>query len=304
MKRNLFLNIKRFFCDRFDFPKNIIITASHGSSKIPWKIFPFLSSPYQLSPRLLLNFSDYGTKYLLEKIPSKQKVVPKYGRIIGDPNRPRDNEEIVRFTDFGGMRIFREKFEKRLTKSIFRRFWLSKLLNLSYWPFYKSTFTAIERAIKNPENEDLPIILIDVHDTGNRILGRSAKEDRQRQQKRMPKIVISNAPDEQTDEDIYGTAPETFIHNLRESLANNLGIKNSEIKINDPFKGGHVIRFFGNSHKNRQLRKILKNQKIIAIQLEFNRELYLNEKNQRPIRWKMNSVRSSFMATLAEINNF
>ncbi len=303
MKWNIFLGLKRLLFDRSNFPPNVIITAPHGSSRIPWKVFPYLTPEYQLSPRLLLNFSDYGTKYLIDKVPSSQKVVAKYGRIIGDPNRSADSPDIVRFRDFGGMHIFREKFKRRLTQSWFRRFWLSKLLKHSYWPFYKKVFRVIDRMSHNKKCKDLPIILIDLHDTGNRLLGKTWKEDRQRKKGRMPLIVISNAPDEETDTGIWGTAPESFMMDFRESLAKNLGIEEEEILINDPFKGGHVTRFFGNPMKNRRLRKILKNKKIMAIQLEFNRALYLNEVTQRPIGWKVRSVRNSLMATISEIAN-
>ena len=304
MKWNLFLGLKQFIKGEKKFPKNVVVTAAHGSSRIPWSVFPFLRTHYQLSPRLLLNFSDYGTKHLIDQVPSDQKVIPKYGRIIGDPNRSRDSDEIVRFEDFGGMKIFRDKFEERLTKSWFRRFWLKRLLNLSYWPFYKDTFRALEKVVKNTQDPEKPIIFIDVHDTGNRILGKTMREDRQRKKGRMPKIVVSNAPDEQTGEDAFGTAPDSFLLTFKDKLVQKLGLEDDDVQINDPFKGGHVVRFFGNPHKNRQLRKILKGHKIFAIQLEFDRAMYLNEVTQRPVWWRVRSVRNSLMSVIAEMGDF
>ena len=259
---------------------------------------------YQLSPRLLLNFSDYGTKHLIDQVPSSQRVIPKYGRIVGDPNRSRESDEIVRFEDFGRMKIFREKFEKRLTKSWFRRFWLKRLLNLSYWPFYKDTFRAIEQAVKNTGDSDRPIVFIDVHDTGNRILGKTMQEDRQRKKGRMPKIVISNAPDERTGEDQFGTAPESFVLAFKSKLTQKLGLEEEEIQVNDPFRGGHVVRFFGNAYVNRRLRRVLRGREIFAIQLEFDRAMYLNEVTQRPVWWKVHSVRNSLMSVVEEMGDF
>lgn len=304
LKRNVFLGLKEFFWGKKHFPSNVIVTAAHGSYKIPLSIFPKLSSYYKTSPRLLLNFSDYGTKYLIENVPSEQKVIPKYGRLIGDANRTKNSPELIRFKDFGGNRIFSEKFEKRLTTSWFHSFWLNKILKLSYKPFYEEVFKTIEKAVKNEENDGKPIFLIDVHDTGNLILGTTKKTDRKRKGLfQMPKVVISSAPDEQVDEDCFGTAPEYLTEIFQENLANKLGLELSEVKINHLFHGGNVIRFFGNPNKNDRLKKILGNKKIYAVQIEFDRGLYMKEDSQRPIKWKVKSIRSALMETLRELEN-
>lgn len=304
LKRNIFLGLKEFLWGKKHFPSNFIITASHGSFKIPLSVFPKLSAYYQTAPRLLLNFSDYGTKYLLDHVPSEQKIIPRYGRLVGDPNREKDAKDLIRFRDFSGYRIFSEKFERRLTESWFHSFWLRKILKLSYYPFYEAVFTAIERAAKDPKNEGKPLILIDVHDTGNLILGAIKAKDKVREEHlRMPKIVISNAPDEQTDEDCFGTAPDYLMEIFQETLAEKLGFDKQEVKINYLFKGGHVTRFFGNENKNERLKKILKGRKIYTIQLEFDRALYMDETHQRPLRWKVKSVRNSLMETIRELGD-
>ena len=284
-------------------PSNILLTITHGSARVPLKVFRHLSIYYQTSPRLLLNFSDYGTKYLVEQVSSDQKVVPKYGRIIGDLNRSITSPDIIRFEDFGGNKVFREKFEKRLTSSIFRFFWKRKLLNYSYYPYYKDIYKHLEKLVKNPENENKPIILVDIHDVGNRILGRREKEDRQRKIK-IAKVVVSNAPDEETGNDLFGTAPDYFVKEFSEILAENLEIESREIKINTPYKGGNIIRQFGNPYHNSRLRRILNGKQIFAIQVEFNRGLYLNEVNQRPYRNKIRFVRNALMKTLKKLCEF
>lgn len=304
LKRNVLLGIKEFFWGKKNFPSNIIVTAAHGSYKIPLSIFPKLSSYYQTSPRLLLNFSDYGTKYLIENVPSEQKVIPQYGRLIGDTNRAKNAEDLIRFKDFGGNRIFSEKFEKRLTTSWFHTFWLNKILKLSYKPFYEDVFSAIKSTADNEENKGKPIILIDVHDTGNRLLGSTKKDDRSREGLfQMPKIIISSAPDEQIDEGCFGTAPDYLTEIFQESLAKKLGFDIQEVKINHMFYGGYVTRFFGNPNKNDRLKKILGNKKIYTIQIEFDRGLYMNEETQRPIKWKVKSIRCALMDTLRELEN-
>jgi hypothetical protein len=302
LRRNVLLGIKEFFWGKKHFPSNIIVTASHGSFKIPLSIFPKLSSYYKTSPRLLLNFSDYGTKYLIENVPAKQKVIPQYGRLIGDPNRKKKAKDIIRFKDFGGNHIFSEKFEKRLTTSWFHTFWLNKILKLSYKPFYENVFTAIAEAVQNKKNDGKPIFLVDVHDTGNLILGATPKKDRQREGLfQMPKVVISNAPDEEVDGNCFGTAPEYLTEMFQETLAQKLGFDLEDVKINHLFYGGNVIRFFGNTSKNDRLKKILGNKQIYTIQVEFDRGLYMNETTQRSIKWKVKSIRSALMETFREL---
>jgi hypothetical protein len=302
IRRNIFLGVKQWFAGRNNFPTNVIVTSPHGSSKVPLSVFPYLRPDYQTSSRLLLNFSDYGTKYLLEKVPLSQQVVARYGRIVGDANRKRDDEDVIRFEDFNGVPIFREKFQKRLTTSWLRPFWLRKLLLHSYEPFYRDVFSAIDAAAQNPANEGRPIILLDVHDTGNRLLGRTWREDKARKIKKMPPLVLSNAPDLEVDEGRFGTAPEAFLLDFREKIADKLGLEEKEIEINSIFKGANVIRYFGNPSANRRLRKILRGKDIYAVQVEFDRALYLDEVTQRPIGWKVASVRNCFMETIVEMN--
>lgn len=301
IRRNLFLGLKQWLVGPGKFPTNVVVTSPHGSSKVPLSVFPYLRAEYQTSPRLLLNFSDYGTKYLLENVPLNQQVVARYGRIVGDVNRTRDAEDVIRFEDFNGVPIFREKFQKRLTTSWLRPFWLRKLLLLSYEPFYRDVFSVIDRMCKDPANEGKPIVLLDIHDTGNRLLGATWRKDKSRRKKKMPPVVLSNAPDLEVQEGRFGTAPEAFLLDFREKLADKLGLEEKEIEINSIFKGANVIRYFGNPQANRRLRKILKGKEIMTIQVEFDRALYLDEVTQRPIGWKVNSVRNCLMETIEEL---
>ncbi len=304
MKFNLFNKLKKLIWKKKHFPKNIIVTATHGSFKIPLSIFPKLSPYYQTSPRLLLNFSDYGTKYLIEDVPTDQKVIPQYGRLIGDPNRAKNSPDLIRFKDFGGNCIFSEKFEKRLTTSWFHSFWLNKILKLSYHPYYKSIFKTIERTIKKVENKDRPILLVDVHDTGNLILGPTKSKDRKRVGLfQMPKVIISNAPDEEVENGCFGTAPDYLMEIFQETLARKLKFEREDVKVNHLFYGGNIIRTFGNTQKNEKLRKLLNGKKIYTIQVEFDRGLYINESTQRPIRKKVKQVQKALMETLIELES-
>lgn len=304
MKFNILNTLKNLIWKKKHFPHNIIVTAAHGSFKIPLSIFPKLSREYQMSPRLLLNFSDYGTKYLVDEVPPEQRIIPKYGRMIGDPNRARDGHDLIRFKDFSDNPIFSEKFEKRLTTSWFHTFWLNKILKLSYTPFYDEVFEKISTAIKNPKNDGKPIILVDVHDAGNLLLGPTKSKDRKREGLfKMPKIIISNAPDEQTGEDCFGTAPDYLLEFFQESLSQKCGFKKGDVRVNFMFLGGNVTRYFGNPWKNERLRKILNGRTIYSLQIEFDRAIYMDEPTQKVISKKMKLLRNSLMETLREMED-
>jgi len=292
----------KFFRRPVQLPENVLVSASHGSARFPIRLFRHLTVYYQTSPRLLLNFSDYGTKTLLEQVPEHQKAIPKYGRIVGDPNRDLRQDDLIRFEDFGGNKIFRSKFEKRLTKSFLRFIWRRKLLNYSYRPYYRTIQKKLETIARKTEDSNVPIIFVDVHDVGNLILGQRAKEDIARKEK-MPKIVISSAPDLEVEEWGSGTAPEYFVKEFADVLAKNLKIESKEVKINKVYKGGNIIRYFGNTRNNPRLKRALKGRKIFAIQVEFNRSWYLNEKNQIIHKEKMRFVRNGFMKTLKQVSD-
>jgi len=291
----------KFFRRPIQLPDNVLVSASHGSARFPIRLFRHLTVYYQTSPRLLLNFSDYGTKTLIEQIPEYQKVIPKYGRIVGDPNRDLRQDDLIRFEDFGENKIFRSKFEKRLTKSFLRFIWRRKLLNYSYRPYYQTIQKKLEDIARKTEGSNVPIVFVDVHDVGNLILGQRAKDDVARKEK-IPKIVISNAPDLEVDEGVFGTAPEYFMKEFADVLAENLKIESKEVKINKVYKGGNIIRYFGNPQNNPRFKRALKGRKIFAIQIEFNRSWYLNEKNQMIYKDKMRFVRNGFLKTLKQLS--
>ncbi len=295
--------VSNFFRRPVELPSNVLVAASHGSARIPMRLIHNLSLYYQTSPRLWLNYSDYGTKYLIEDVPSNQRAVPRYGRIVGDPNRDLDAPDLIRFTDFGGNKIFSERFERQLTKSMLRFFWRRKFLNYSYHPYHKQIYKKLEQIVKAQGESMSPIVFIDVHDVGNRILGRWKKEDSQRKEV-FPEVVISNAPDLETGENRFGTAPDYFMEFFAELLTENLDVDPSSVKINHVYKGGNIIRHFGNPYQNSRLRRILKGREIFAVQIEFNRSFYLNEVNQITYRSKVRSVRNALMNTLKQICDF
>lgn len=299
----LLQKVKTLFRPKAKLPSNIMVTAPHGSARVPIRIFRHLTLLYQTSPRLLLNFSDYGTKYLIEDIPENQKAIPAYGRLISDPNRSSDAVDLVRFKDFGGNKIFRSKFESRLKSSLFRFFWKQKLLNYSYKPFYKEVYQKIEALAKNPLNRDKPIIMIDLHDVGNRVLGTRAVEDSYRTTP-FPPVIISNAPDLQTGEGFFGTAPLYFMKSFSELIQAELNLTPEDVKINTPYQGGNIIRNFGNPHHNKKLRKALQGKKIFALQVELNRGMYLNETNQRPLPKKVRQTSQALIRVLQKLGDF
>ena len=76
---------------------NIVVLATHGSFFVPLE----LRARIALSDRLLKNFSDFGTQYLLpDFVPASQRVVASFSRALGDPNRAPHASDLFRETDF------------------------------------------------------------------------------------------------------------------------------------------------------------------------------------------------------------
>lgn len=257
-------------------PSNVILLASHGSAEVPNQLKKYLDP--RANKRILRNFSDFATQSLLKKFPNKSFVVPKYGRLAGDPNRDINNNDFFRFTDFGNIPIWNEKFQHKFSKR--HRQWKKKLADFSRNQYFEQIFERLESALKDRKNKNKPILLFDIHDTGNLILGRDFSHDKLRQEFSgftMPQIIFSNVDNK--------TADSKLLDHLQKKSADFFGISTDEIKTNTYFKGGYVTQFFGGVLENSRLEKLLKKYKrtakdIQVIQIELNRELYMDEAKQ------------------------
>lgn len=75
-------------------------------------------------------------------------------------------------------------------------------------------------------------------------------------EKKRPSFCISNQDGK--------TCPQEMLDKLSECISESFSIEMSEISLNDPFKGGHITKTYGNNP-------------VPWIQIEMNRDLYLSE---------------------------
>ncbi len=226
-----------------NFPKNALVTATHGSYFIPKSVRGNLAPEFkENSLRLVRNFSDYETRKLLpEAAPIEQKITAWFSRAIGDPNRAPDADDIFRDTDFNGNPIWNKPLTEKQK---------AKLLKLYYHQYHVRVASMIKQANKSQQDT----ILFDIHDTGNLMLGSKPEDDHSRENK-FPEICIGNCNGASCSPEIF----ELFAKNLQDEF-------NCDIAINNPYAGGYVAQEYS--------------KMCNTIQIEFDRST-LNELNQR-----------------------
>lgn len=241
-------------------PENLLLLATHGSYYIPWYTKVFLSGEFKKdSYRLLKNFSDFSTKYLIPDIfPENQKVICGFSRTLGDPNRKRNSLELFRDRDFNNIRIWKIRFP-----NIVKDYLLKK--------YYDRYHQEIQSKINSLEKRHKIIIILDIHDTGNYLLSHKKEDDREKKYK-FPKINLGNCDNSSSKE---------FVKVLSEEFEKEFNIKPL---LNEPYKGGYVTQKYGIGFPNRWV-----------VQIEFGRYLYINEKTQSIDREKIKEVRDKFM---------
>lgn len=155
-------------------PKNVILLATHGTYAWPEQgsLDPKLGT-YEFSKayqdiRLRKNFSDFATGELLKLFPGEQVITPpKYSRAFIDPNRAfacltegidysktAEHDHSVT-KDFNGIKVFDVEPSQQMRK---------RFIETIYKPYFEQINERIFRAL---EQLDGPVVVIDIHDTGN-----------------------------------------------------------------------------------------------------------------------------------------
>lgn len=237
--------------------KNLLVLATHASYFVPEE----LQENLLLDERLLKNFSDYATANLLEKVPKESKVLCWFSRSIGDPNRNKQAHDLFREQDFNNNQVWKEALTQEQKQ---------ELIRTHYDAYHKK----IQEKIRNNK----PKIIIDVHDTGELLLGIKPEHDKRRENG-FPELCISNYHNT--------TCNKETTNIIQKILEEELGLKAT---INDPYQGGFVTRRY--AENNEQL----------TIQLEFNRSLYLDEKTQLIKEEEMKTLQEQFLRALQRID--
>ncbi|MBN2087443.1 N-formylglutamate amidohydrolase [Candidatus Peregrinibacteria bacterium] len=243
-------------------PDNLEVFASHGSDSYPDSLKPLIRTKF--NERLIQNFSDWGTSELISDIPANQRLIPKHGRIAGDTNRSLNASDLFRETDFGGIQIFNKMPDETLKK---------KLLEESYIPYHREAFSRLMAAHGNPNNS---LLVVDIHDTGNLLLGETPDQDKYRLVAKgynMPPLILSSQDGK--------TASQAVVDNLVSAFENHFKLASGDIRINDYYKGGYFTQRYGlpDTEIAEELRNA-KNPQRDVVQIELGRYLYMEEKTQ------------------------
>ncbi|MBK25676.1 MAG: N-formylglutamate deformylase [Halobacteriovorax sp.] len=181
-----------------------------------------------------------------------------YSRYVIDLNRDpksaslykdgRSETSLVPRTNFLGDSILRNEIPD---SEIERR------LSEYYWPYYK----AVEEKLSLRAQKFGRALLFDAH---------SIKRS-------VPTIRKEKFPDM-----ILGSADQTSAKKETIDLAlSSLRKSSFQVNHNDPFKGGHITRYFGGL-----------NDKIEALQLEMSQDLYMDEETTTYLKEKAEKVRA------------
>jgi len=251
-------------------PENLLFLATHGSHTAPEVLKPYIDRDFD--ERLQRNYSDFATTDLIRGIPEAQRRIPVHGRIAGDTNRAwvpealsskTDAEAVFRKTDFGGLPVYNNPLPENVRNAA---------LAESYHPYHAE----IVRILMAQHGDIRDTLLtIDLHDTGNLLLGHTPEEDKDRGTTgngwRMPPVIIS-------DQDGL-TTPDGLMTDLQNAFVLHLGLSPEDVILNNPYKGGYVTKHYGDPN-NPKLKRA-KHKKRAVVQVELYRGLYVDERTQQ-----------------------
>jgi N-formylglutamate deformylase len=171
-------------------------------------------------------------------------VHAKYNRWVIDLNRDPESAALYNdgriltgltsTTDFLGNPLYKEGFEPDQEE-------VSRRLSNYYWPYYHKITELLEEGI----TQFGKVLLWDAHSIRHLVptIRKGA----------FPEMILGN-----NDE-------KSSAKKLIDITLKNLSAR-YQVSHNDPFKGGHITRYFGNPEKN-----------IHALQLERNKNLYMDD---------------------------
>lgn len=220
----------------------IIISIPHCGTDIPDEI----KADYIPEQAEGLDDTDWFLQQLYDFAPELGITIvhARYNRWVIDLNR--DPESVPLYndgriitgltstTDFLGNPIYKAGAEPD-QKEVERR------LETYYWPYYKQVQALLDERIA----EFGKVILWDAHS-----IRESVPTIRQ---EKFPEMILGNADQTSADMEYIDIALNT----LSEVY---------QVNHNDPFKGGHITRYFGNPAKG-----------IHGLQLERNKNLYMDD---------------------------
>lgn len=220
----------------------IVISIPHSGTEFPAEVkaayLPEQLKKIDDTDWFLQDLYDFATEMGITIVHAK------YSRWVIDLNRdpksaPLYNDGriitgLTSHTDFLGNPIYKEGHEPTHEE-------IERRLKNYYWPYYEK-LTALLNERKKQFGK---VLLWDAHSI--RAFVPTIRSEK------FPEMILGNADETSADSHLINTA----LTNLRTGF---------DVKHNDPFKGGHITRYFGNPSQN-----------IHALQLERNKELYMDD---------------------------
>jgi N-formylglutamate amidohydrolase len=251
------------------FPSNVLILLPHVSYFIPNDLYDNLEDNFKINDhRLLKNFSDWGTRFLIsDKIPTEQVIYAEFSRAIWDPNRARDRFDIFRETDFGWQKLWKSPL-------------LDTTKDMLLQKYYDTYHQKIANKISEMKKLHNTIFIIDIHDTWNILMSPHLEGDKLKDFL-FPQLALC-------DSEWLTLEPEhnQTIHRIFE--------KNLKLPIlrNDPYKSSFTSLHYWN-----------KDKWVFTLQVEFGRYLLIDEKTQTYLP-SSETLKNGLYQTLVEIWNY
>lgn len=245
----------------------IVLSIPHCGTDFPTELendfLPAQKSSLDDTDWFLQNLYDFAPKLGITT------VFAKYSRWVIDLNRDPESAPLYNdgriitglttTTDFLGNPLYVEGKEPDPIE-------VERRLKNYYWPYYAALETLLQERIKQFGS----VILWDAH---------SIRE-------KVPTIRESAFPQMILGDNDEKSADPKFI----ELTLKNLG-STYEVNHNDPFKGGHITRYFGNPSKN-----------IHALQLERNKNLYMDDTERNFDEPRANKMRAVLIKNFQDLS--
>jgi len=249
-------------------PVPIILSVPHCGTKFPKE----LKNHYKPRLQQQLDDTDWYV-HRLYKFTRKMGITmirARYSRWVIDLNR--DPESVPLYndgrlitgltpaTDFFGNNIYRKKEYIPDAAETSRR------LEAYYWPYYKK----LEALLTERKAKFGNVLLWDAHSI--RTFVPTIRKGR------FPDMILGNKDEKTAHPHIIKTALQ--------------GLSSGEYEVNhnDPFKGGHITRYFGKPQHN-----------VHVLQLEMNKVLYMDDRELCYNKARAGEMRKVLKRTLKEV---
>jgi N-formylglutamate deformylase len=244
----------------------VILSIPHCGTEFPKE----LEADYRDEQLRQLDDTDWFLQDLYDFAPELgiTTVYAKYSRWVIDLNRDPESEALYNdgrlitglttTTNFLGESIYKEGKEPDREE-------VKRRLDTYYWPYYHE----IQRLLDERIAKFGQVILWDAHSIRD-FVPTIRKEV-------FPEMILGNNDEKSADQKYI----QTTLNNLRTEY---------QVNHNDPFKGGHITRYFGNPSKG-----------IHALQLERNKNLYMDDEQVNYHEEKAERMRKALIANFLDL---